>query len=354
MIDAADRALMEETRARRDRGRRRRTQRSTRSSRSSDGWNCSTPSRPTRSRSCSARSAPPTARRRRSTTWSCRRSVRSRAPISPSFSRLRRVGSAGTDRRGRASCARPRDGSRGYRSRAAGGMRHGVGAVGRHRSDRDCGGARCARDRSRWRLSRSPRRGRRRGRHAPRSRRVASGGRPRPARGRAPDRRSQPSHAGPRAQPRARAGAVRSSDRAVPGRAPPTRGCVGGGGGARGDPRRGPRGSRTPTRRHSRRPSPDARRAPWPPTASRCSPASASPPSIRSTASSSGPWRSRGSSARPTRSSSMSDAGCSPRVTFRRSSSCDRQESQSDHGRLFQGRSRGVMPPPIGKNWRCA
>ena len=58
-------------------------------------------------------------------------------------------------------------------------------------------------------------------------------------------------------------------------------------------------------------------------TASRCSPASASPRSIRSTASSSGRSRSRDSSDRPTRSFSTSDGGCSPRAAFRRSSSCE-------------------------------
>ena len=50
------------------------------------------------------------------------------------------------------------------------------------------------------------------------------------------------------------AGAVRSPDRALPGRAPPPRGRAGGGGGARGDPDGGQGGSRTPTRRRSRRP----------------------------------------------------------------------------------------------------
>ena len=42
---------------------------------------------------------------------------------------LRRVGSAGKNRRGRPPRAGPRDGSRRHRRRDAGGMRHGVGAV---------------------------------------------------------------------------------------------------------------------------------------------------------------------------------------------------------------------------------
>src|SRR5262249_35987174 len=31
-----------------------------------------------------------------------------------------------------------------------------------------------------------------------------------------------------------------------------------------------------------------------------------------------------------------------------------RARDQSDQGSLFQGRSSGAMPPPTGKNWRCA
>ena len=83
---------------------------------------------------------------------------------------------------------------------------------------------------------------------------------------------------------RARAGAVRSPDRAVPGGAAPAGRRARGGRGARRGARR-PRGTsrvRSPPR--SRRPSPDARRGPSPRTASRCSPASASRPITRSTA----------------------------------------------------------------------
>ena len=70
--------------ARRDRGAAREGgATSTPSSRSSDGSRCSKTSRTTRSTSCSPRSAPPTRRPRRSTTWSHRRSARSRAPTSP-------------------------------------------------------------------------------------------------------------------------------------------------------------------------------------------------------------------------------------------------------------------------------
>src|SRR4030095_2091549 len=60
-------------------------------------------------------------------------------------------------------------------------------------------------------------------------------------------------------------------------------------------------------------------------TASRCSPASASPRGIRSTDSSNGRWRSRGSSGRPTRSCWTAEGSCSPRAACRRSSSGDIQ-----------------------------
>ena len=328
MIDAAERASMEETvraaiadaLATAATG-----PTSTRSSRSSDGWRCSTPSRADAIDivfgALGATNATATAL---DDVLASALGTEPRADLAvllPPFAAWDR---AGTDRRERPPRARARDGSRRHarascwwcaarrRSRGRSPFRRRTRRCDAVRGiDPDAGSAR------------GPRAGQRGGRHAPRSRRMAIGRRARPARGRAPDRRRQPSHARPRAHARAGAGAVRSSDRAVPGRAPPARGRAGRGGGARGDARPRPGTSRAPTRRRSRRPSPDARRAPWPRTASRCSPASASPRSTRSTASSSGRWRSRGSSDRPTRSSSTSDGGCSPRATFRRSSSCD-------------------------------
>ena len=200
---------------------------------------------------------------------------------------LRRVGPAGTNRRGATSTRRA---SRRLAPPRAGELLVVCGTASepwaRRRSDGGRGGAaRCTGSIPTPAFARGPRAGQRGGRHAPRSRRVAIGRRPRPARGRAPDRRRQPSHAGPRAHPRAGAGAVRSSDRALPGRAPPARGRAGGGGGPRGDARRGPGGAepRHGGPREGRRRTHGAHGAPR--TASRCSPASASPRSIRSTAS---------------------------------------------------------------------
>ena len=121
-----------------------------------------------------------------------------------------------------------------------------------------------ARDRSRRRPSRGPRAGQRGGRHAPRSRRVAIGRRPRPARGRAPDRRRLPSHAGPRAH------ATRWSACSSVVRSRGSRPCATGSRKRWSRWRRSrrrsrrPGRSRAPRRRRSRRPSPDARRARWP------------------------------------------------------------------------------------------
>ena len=297
---------------------------------SSGGWRCSTPSRADaiddRVRRARRHER---ARRRRSTTWSRRRSVRSRAPTSPSSSRAfaawdppgridgeRRFTRAGSPR------LAPPPPARCWWSAA---RRRSHGRVTVPIGGR--GGARGARDRSRRRLARGPRaRAARRPPRAsipPRGNAAVALGRRAVAHQIAGASRAMldlaRTHALERVQfgrPIARFQAVRHrlADALVAVEALE----------ATLDAR--PGRSRAPTRRRSRRPSPDARRARWPRTASRCSPASASPRSIRSTASSSGRWRSKGSSDRPTRSSSTSDGGCSPRAAFRRSSSCDVQE----------------------------
>ena len=286
MIDAEERAVDGGDGARRDRGRPRdrgrRRPTSTRSSRSSGGSRCSTTGRTTPSASCSARSAPRTQRPPRSTTSSRRRSGGSRAPTSPSCCRgsppgTHRGASTGSDLHATglatARAARARELLVAWTTAseawavvvpaAVAEVRrvHGIDPDGGLHAIRVQGSAAGATrlDPAAW----------------------SSRRRPRPARGRAPDRRRLPSHAGPGAHPRARAGAVRSSGRALPGRAPPARGTPWSRW-RRSRPRsRRPGRSRAPRRRRSRRPSPDARRARCPGTASRCSPASASPRSIR-------------------------------------------------------------------------
>ena len=286
MIDAAERAAMEETvRAalaarRRARGGRRRPRRS------SAGSRCSTTSRPTRSTSCSARSAP---RTRTATALddvvASALGSKPRADLAVLLPPLRRVGSAGNARARRAPGARPRDGARRRGGRAARRLRHGVGAVGRHGPDAaaEVRAVRGIDPDGGWHEVRVEGSAARRTRLDPDAWQSAV----------ALGRRAvahqiagaQPRHARPRAHARARARAVRPPDRAVPGRAPPARRRARRGRGARGDARRGA-GRAEPRHRGAREgASRAARRARWPPTASRCSPASASPPSTRSTAS---------------------------------------------------------------------
>ena len=101
---------------------------------------------------------------------------------------------------------------------------------------------------------------------------------------------SVPGDARPRPDPRGRTCPVRPADRVVPSGAPPARRRARGDRGARRDARRGRRRPGSAHRR-TRQGDGGTHRGEWSRrTASRCSPASASPPTTRSTASSSGRW----------------------------------------------------------------
>ena len=152
-----------------------------------------------------------------------------------------------------------------------------------------------------------------------RPRRVGCGGRLRPARGRAPDRRRLPNDAGPRAHARGGADPVRAPDRDVPGRSPPARRRARGDRGARGDAAAPPATSRTASPPRSRRRRPDAPRRSSP---TNCQQVLAGhrlhhrpsvPPLPQAD-----DGRSKGSSDPPTRSRSTSGGSCSPRAACRR------------------------------------
>ena len=93
---------------------------------------------------------------------------------------------------------------------------------------------------------------------------------------------AQPRDARPRVHPRARAGAVRPADRALPSRTPPARRHARRGRGPRRHGGSGRRRAEPDHRPRWPRQQRDAPRAPSRATASRCSRASASPPSTRS------------------------------------------------------------------------
>ena len=210
-------------------------------------------------------------------------STADRRRAAPRSARVDAAGSVDGERRRRSAVWR----SRGLADRdgavvVAGDGRRGVAVVVDHRRPRRC--APVARPRPAPRPGRGHRRRRRPTLAVGRRRRVAGGRGRRPAgpRPRAGRRVADDARAGPRARRRPRP--VRPADRRLPGRPPPP-------GRDASSPSRPPTPRSTPpgttARRSPRRwprPSPAAAPAPSPATASRCWPASASPPSTTCTA----------------------------------------------------------------------